>query len=506
MSIDITQAQKELEQIIADAQEGLARAKQIDKALKKEEAGIKETAGVLESKLGKSLDTSAFMEFFKKPYVSIPQGKNKLLVAVPKFVKNFQVGWLWKETDSYFIYQLDQYSAWLGDAPADLLQEIEFEPQFNATVQGNRIEFDRADREAIKKKLGHLISEGTLTDTDAVIKKGRTFDVIAEMVKSGCLPFKAMPVSKDDLRAGRAGFSLKPHQVPIADKFLETGAVGAFVPTGGGKSFIAMYAMDRVKGRKLLFVPNNTLKEQWYHYLETHAPHLVSEVSIHTYNANSRQFDGEYALTVFDECHRLPAETFSRLALIRTKYRLGLSASPHREDGREHYIFALTGFPVGLNWSSYMAETGRSYHPIYVHIVPPGREAKLRKLRELLNPKKRTFIFSDSIELGKEIAKRFDVPYVSGETSNRMQVINDHKVVAISRVGDEGVSVKDLEQVIEVDFLGGSRRQELQRTGRLMHSEEAGRHDIIMTEREMQDHGKRIWALQEKGFTVKVLA
>ena len=49
-----------------------------------------------------------------------------MLVAVPKFVKGFQVGWLWKETDTFYIYQFDQYSAWLGDAPADLLEAINF--------------------------------------------------------------------------------------------------------------------------------------------------------------------------------------------------------------------------------------------------------------------------------------------------------------------------------------------------------------------------------------------
>lgn len=133
-----------------------------------------------------------------------------------------------------------------------------------------------------------------------------------------------------------------------------------------------------------------------------------------------------------------------------------------------------------------------------------GKEAKLRKLRELLNPKKRTMIFCDTIELGKEIGRTFDIPFIHAETKDRLSVIGENKVVAIARVGDVGVSVKDLEQIIEVDFLYGSRQQQLQRTGRLMHSEEAERHDIIMTEQEVRDYGKRIWALQEKGFTIKI--
>lgn len=39
-----------------------------------------------------------------------------------------------------------------------------------------------------------------------------------------------------------------------------------------------------------------------------------------------------------------------------------------------------------------------------------------------------------------------------------------------------------------------------------MHSEEKNlRHDIIMTEQEFAQHGKRLWALREKGFNLKVI-
>ena len=79
-------------------------------------------------------------------------------------------------------------------------------------------------------------------------------------------------------------------------------------------------------------------------------------------------------------------------------------------------------------------------------------------------------------------------------------------MVVISRVGDLGISIKNLQRVIEIDFLYGSRQQELQRTGRLMHSQASNlRHDILMTEDEYSQYGKRLWALREKGFTIKVI-
>lgn len=499
---DVTQLSMQLEQLRGIVAQGQTLARTIARTQKEAVQNISELKETLEKKLGNGFAAADFLSFFKKPYVTIPQGRNKVIVAVPKFVKGFQVGWLWKETDTFFLYELDQYSAWLGDVPSDLLAEIDFKPEFNATIEGNRITFDRGQRDIIKKRLGHMISEGTLTDTEAVVKKGYAFDIIAEIIKNGCLPFRANPVASNDLRKPRGDILLRSYQQRVENEFLKKGAVGAFEPTGAGKSFISMHIMDIITGPKLLFVPNNTLKEQWFRYIEAHIPHVAKELQIHTY-ATRQKFDQQYMLTIFDECHRLPADTFSRLALIKTKYRLGLSASPHREDGREHYIFALTGFPVGINWPEYMATVGKSYHPIVVHIMNSSA-AKLRKLDELFNPRKRTFIFCDSIQLGKEISRRHNIPYIHGETADRMRIIEENRAVAISRVGDEGVSVKDLERVIEVDFHGASRRQELQRTGRLMHSEEAERHDIIMTEGEMRDYGQRIWALQEKGFSVKI--
>jgi hypothetical protein len=47
-------------------------------------------------------------------------------------------------------------------------------------------------------------------------------------------------------------------------------------------------------------------------------------------------------------------------------------------------------------------------------------------------------------------------------------------------------------------------QQELQRTGRLLHADKPERHDVIRTEGEMPKYGKRLWALQEMGFTVKI--
>ncbi len=129
---------------------------------------------------------------------------------------------------------------------------------------------------------------------------------------------------------------------------------------------------------------------------------------------------------------------------------------------------------------------------------------KIRTIGKLLNLQKSLDI-SDSIDLGTAIAQKFELPHVHGQTENRMEIIHNNNVSVVSRVADEGVSIDNLQRIIEVDFLYGSRGQEIQRTGRLMHSTKAEKHDIIMTDKEFESYGKRIWVLQEKGFHVKII-
>jgi len=501
---NIMQAREELEIISGDVQEKLDRLMVIEKDMKNQEKNLRTIAKGLDQKLSGTIENELFVKFFQKPYTIIPMKNNKALVAVPKFIKGFQVGWLWKETDSFYIYQLDQYSAWLGDIPKDLVDELDLKQEFEAEIVDNQIFFQPTDKEKIRKRLGKHLKD--FKENSAKIIMGHEFGIIVDMVESGTLPFKAKKVEQADIREMRSTIKLRDYQEPAFKKFLETGAIGLFHPTGAGKSFISLKCLDIIKGRKLIVVPTRSLVEQWNYLLETYLSFAKNEIDIITYQGyNKTHREEEYILTIFDECQRLPANTFSKLALINTKYRIGLSASPHREDGRESYIFALTGFPVGLNWETYMKETKRTYHPVYVHVVETEIQ-KINKLYGMVDVNKKTLIFCDKIELGKKISEKLGVPFIYGDTKDRLGIIEQNKVSVVSRVMDLGISIKDLQRIIEIDFLFGSRQQELQRTGRLMHSlEKDVKHDILMTRQELENYGKRLWSLQEKGFAIKII-
>lgn len=298
-------------------------------------------------------------------------------------------------------------------------------------------------------------------------------------------------------------FELREYQTEAWDKFLETGAVGVYWAFSAGKTFFGMYAIQKIKGRKLVVVPTRTLVEQWEQRIRKYTD-TYYDTDVVTYHAFHKIMDKEYNLAIFDECHHLPANMFSKMSTIKAKYRIGLSGTPYREDGRTDYIFALTGFPVGLSWEN-LIELGIIEEPdIKLYVLSDLRE-KMKKLQELLTTQKKTIIFCDSISLGNRISKEFEIPHVHGGSSKRIEVIEESDVTVVSRVGDEGLSIPDIERVIEIDFLYGSRRQEGQRMGRLFHGKEKGEHIILMSEKEYEEHNKRLYSIYEKGFRIEVI-
>ncbi|MCV0398518.1 MAG: hypothetical protein K5785_00830 [Nitrosarchaeum sp.] len=458
----------------------------------------------LKSLLDDRVDPELYAAFDKKPYV-ITKGdkKNTVHVLVPKFKGDFQVGWLKDEIGEYYRYEVNQYGIFFGDVPQDILNEIQMPEPINVTVSGNHIFFNPEDKAKIKRQLPKFTTDWT--DSSARITQGHEFDIISEILESGHVPFEKIPVEKQDMQKSN-NIILRDYQEQAWKTFLKTGAIGVFHPTGSGKSFIGMKGLETIKvgdRRNLIISPRTTLVEQWNYYLEKNIPHVLDNVLITTYQG-FKNFNEEFGLTLYDECQALPAHNFSRLSTINTKYRMGLSATPFREDNKNHLIITLTGYPENINWPKYMKEWGPGYHPINVHVVANPR-MKLLKAYSLYNPKKRTMFYSYGIPTGKTIADKYNIPHIHGDTENRMEVMaSSHSFVA-SSVFTEGISIQDLDHIIEVEFHFGSRREELQLTGRLMHSKSANkRHDIIMTDLEFQNYKKRILVLEEKGFHVKI--
>ena len=164
-----------------------------------------------------------------------------------------------------------------------------------------------------------------------------------------------------------------PHafQQEIIHTFLEKGANGLIcVPCGYGKTFMALHLAIQLKRRFLIVVDKEFLMNQWKAEIEN----FIDGARVGILQANKAQMEAEkydvticmiqticrrefpdgffdqYGFTIFDECHHLGASYFCQaLKKIQTKYMLGLSATPDRDDGLTRVFEAFLGDPVYKN-------------------------------------------------------------------------------------------------------------------------------------------------------------
>ncbi|MHA1889101.1 MAG: DEAD/DEAH box helicase [Promethearchaeota archaeon] len=448
-----------------------------------------------------NLDETILDKFLREPYAIVPTGKvDEWFVIVPKFIK-MNLGWLDFTTSTYNVFRINKFMNWLGEIPQNLQNKFKFKPKIPIKIFDGMVLTGEHQDETWNRYKHYL--QRRIGKDKIKIKRGYEFKLIAKLIDDGILPFIPKPVQKEDLREPDIGFELRDYQKEARSKFLKTGAVGIYWSYSAGKTFFGMYECAEIKGRKLIVVPTRTLVEQWNDRLKKYTK-ISNEIDIITYHSFHKVQNNEYSLVIFDEVHHLPANQFSKFSTIKAKYRIGLSGSPYREDGRTDYIFALSGFPIGLNWEN-LIELGIIEEPNIRLYIFKDRFGKIKKLKELLGIQKKTIIFCDSIKLGQSLSKKFEIPFVYGATRDRIEVIKESDTTIVSRVGDEGLSIPDIERVIEFDFLFGSRRQESQRMGRLFHGEKKGEHIILMTEKEYEGYSKRLYSIIEKGFKIEIV-
>jgi len=164
-----------------------------------------------------------------------------------------------------------------------------------------------------------------------------------------------------------------PHdfQKEIIETFIEKDGNGLIcVPCGYGKTFMALNIAVLLKKRFLIVVDKEFLMNQWKSEIEN----FIIGARVGILQANKVQIDSEkydvticmiqticrrelpdgffdqYGFTIFDECHHLGAAYFCQaLKKIQTKYMLGLSATPDREDGLSCVFEYHLGEPVYKN-------------------------------------------------------------------------------------------------------------------------------------------------------------
>jgi len=153
-------------------------------------------------------------------------------------------------------------------------------------------------------------------------------------------------------------YELRDYQREALDAWLDSNRQGVLeLPTGAGKTVIALAAIAAVGRPTLVVVPTIDLLEQWQGELEREfevpigrlggGEQRVEDLTVGTYDSAYLRADDlgdRFGLVVFDEVHHLGAEGYQDIArLMAAPDRLGLTATFERPDGAHEAIRDLVG-------------------------------------------------------------------------------------------------------------------------------------------------------------------
>ncbi len=349
-------------------------------------------------------------------------------------------------------------------------------------------------------------------------------------------------------------FALRDYQEQAVQRFVQGRDRGGVVllPCGAGKTVVGVAAAAALDTRTLVVTPNRTVGEQWADHFQRLTTLSAGDVALFdgidsskpvnivTYQALTGSTGDvtatlheassvPWGLIIYDEVHSLPADVFRQSAVLRTRRRLGLTATLVREDGRENEVFSLVGPPV---WRSRWRDLERQgwISPVEcfeirvrsnrdVQTGERGLMAKIRTVERILarHPDDRTLIAAHRINHVRALATRLKVPAITGETSTRersalYQAFRDGEIrtLVVSRVANVGVDLPDANVLIQVSGTFGSRLEEAQRVGRLLRPKEQQKparfYSLVLPdsrEREFAERRQRF--LIEQGYRYEVV-
>lgn len=156
---------------------------------------------------------------------------------------------------------------------------------------------------------------------------------------------------------------LRPHQVKAltawANHAGDTGTIVA--PCGAGKTIIGIQIASLAHCPVLIVAPSRDLVKQWKERIEEHTQctpvvwsnqkRITGNITLATVQSlknlswfDAHEMGSKHGMVIVDECHKMPARTFAKvLATLPCRKRLGLTATPSRQDGKTKWIEYVCG-------------------------------------------------------------------------------------------------------------------------------------------------------------------
>ena len=338
----------------------------------------------------------------------------------------------------------------------------------------------------------------------------------------------------DDITIEFAG-DLRPEQYPVEELYLksakEIGGGIISLKCGGGKTVLALHIIAMLKKKTIVVVHKDFLMTQWRDRIKQFLPEArIGKIQQNTVDIEDKdivlsmvqslsmkEYDEDtfnsFGLAIFDECHHLGAETFSKsMQKVSSKYMLGLSATPNRKDGLrkvfEWYIGPIVYMTKDKNEDfvevqlisydcddqAYCKEEktfkGDACMPRMINNICeyyPRTKLMLDLVEKYFKENRKILILSDRREhlnlmekyIHKNIAPNNVGQYVGGMKPNELRVSQDKDIIlGTFSMASEGMDIPKLNTCI----LGSPKSDVVQSVGRIFREKACDRthHPLII--------------------------
>lgn len=316
------------------------------------------------------------------------------------------------------------------------------------------------------------------------------------------------PIVKDEYKHTSINLEFKgeirDYQQDIINKtlknFKDDNLRGGFwdVSTGAGKTICALNLIYRLNVKTIVIVHKEFLMNQWIDRIQQFLPNakigkiqaktidtkdkdivigMLQSISLKDYEPDTFS---DFTLLIVDECHSINSVQFSKaLFKIQTKYKLGLSATPHRADGLDKvfefhvgpkiikiencildptiHIYPLPRLKDVVVSSTYTGNTNMA------KLITDISESNVRNefiyeiLEKYITEDRKIIIFSDRVNHCKTLQKKLsnlfpdiNVNIFIGNmsTDEREKAIEADIIVCTYSIAKEGFDVKKLDTLL----------------------------------------------------------
>ncbi len=227
------------------------------------------------------------------------------------------------------------------------------------------------------------------------------------------------------------------------------------MPTGTGKTEVALHAMAQTATSTLIVAPVRDLMYQWHRRILAGLGYdagvigdsrfRVRPVSVTTYDSaciHMERLGDQFGLIIFDECHHLPGPVRGDAArMSAAPMRMGLTATPQRSDGRHVDLEQLVGpivfeMPISEARGRTLADYEIVRIPVHLSTEERGRYGELcRQVSRYMADRRKTdphFNWEDlCAETGKEPEARralkayFAKKAIEDRAEEKLRVLED---------------------------------------------------------------------------------